>query len=359
MAVLSLKLAALASAMVSPGTQPARADQAIVTRQLVQCFDKQAAIAEFSGVVLARRGDEEFVRAAGTADPQGKVPIGRDTSFRLASVQKVLTRVAIGLLADRGLLRLDDPVGKYVDGLPLVMASATIDQLVQHRSGVAPLTRLTPETGARILNATTTSELVETVASQSMSFRPGERQEYSNGGYFLLGAVIEKASGLSYGSFLEQAIFKPLDMRSSRLVADSRTAVPISRIAEGGNAPVAPTDRPGTAAGNGVSNADDLATLGSALIDGRLLSEPTRQLMFPRQPGEWRIGQDGGSFGVNTSLAAFPDSGWVLVVLSNFDPPAGELMSEALRGVIAGKGCVPLSEKDRPSRLRRMPPPRT
>jgi hypothetical protein len=101
--------------------------------------------------------------------------------------------------------------------------------------------------------------------------------------------------------------------------------------------------------------------LARALSGDRLISKQVKERLFPRRNGEWRVGQSGGNMGVNTDFAVFPDNGWSLVVLSNYDPPAGELMGEALRGVILGKGCTPLSAKDRPSpfRMRTAPAPTT
>ena len=328
-----------------------------VIEALGRCYEEQAALASFSGVVLARGTHGEFLRAAGFMDAAQKSPILPDTRFRLASVQKVLTKTAIGLLADQGRLGLDDPVGKYVAGLPEELASATIHQLLDHRSGAPAFTRLSPEIQTGLLNAKTTSDLVALVASRPISFRPGERQEYSNGGYFLLGAVIERVSGTTYGVYLQEAIFRPLGMTATTLEADSRTAAPLSRMAldmqpASGSAIIGSYARRATPAGDGVSTAADLAKLGEALTGDGLLSRTTRERLFPLRGDVWRIGQGGGTMGTNNDLAAFPDNGWVIVVLSNYDPPAGELMAEALRGVALGKGCHPLSEKDRPSRLR-------
>lgn len=315
---------------------------------LGQCYGRQAALVPFSGVVLARGTAGEFVRTAGFVDTSQTTAITQDTRFRIASVQKVVTKTAIGLLVDQGRLKFDDPVGKYVTGLPPELASVTIEQLVDHRSGAVAFTRLTPETETMLRGAKSTSDLVALVASQPMSFRPGERQEYSNGGYFLLGAVIERVSGMSYGAYLKEAIFDPLGMTATSLEADSHTAAPLSKMAM----EIGPVERRATSAGDGVSTAADLAKLGAALTGDTFLSKATRERLFPRRGESWRIGQGGGTMGTNTDLAAFPENGWVVVVLSNYDPPAGTLMAEALRGVVLGNGCKPLTETDRPSPFR-------
>jgi len=107
-----------------------------------------------------------------------------------------------------------------------------------------------------------------------------------------------------------------------------------------------------------VSTIDDLLRLGRALVGDRLISDATKALIFPRRQGAWRIGQAGGRPGGNTYFMAYPESGAILVVLTNFDPPAGELMGEALGGLLAGGACHPLSAADRPSpMIIRHPPP--
>ncbi|MDQ4088593.1 MAG: beta-lactamase family protein [Pseudomonadota bacterium] len=328
---------------------------------LAACFEAQAARLPFSGVVMAVHGDEEFFRTSGALGPDGGTP-QRDTPYLLSSVTKVLTAVAIGQLVDQGRIALDATVGTYLPDLPAHLAQVTIEQLLQHRGGVAPMTELTPEYVQALRTATTARQLVPLVASRPPAFSPGERQGYSNGGYMLLGAVIEAVTGRSYAEHLEQSLFVPLGMTASRIEMDARTAPPMSRLlGPGGPAPspqslagrVPPR---GTPAGNSVSSAADLARLGRALLGDELLRPETKARIFPRNGEVWRIGQAGGSPGSNADLAVLPDHGWVVVTLSNYDPPAGQVMGEVLRGVALGRGCHTLSEQDRPSPLRILPP---
>lgn len=352
-ALANLSAPVAAAGSQAPGTAEA----------LAACYKKQAEVTPFNGVVLAGRDAQTFYRSAGYLDAGRQVPFSRDTRFRLASVQKVLTKIAVGQLVDKGRIKLDDPVGKHVPGLPPQMAAVTIDQLLRHRSGVASFTRMTPETGNAIVKAQSARDLLPMIVAQPLSFRPGERQEYSNGGYFLLGVLIEVVSGKEYGRYLADAIFRPLSLTATSLVGDARTAVGMTRMGpdqqplQAARATADPMTDRGSAAGNGVSSADDLVRLGRALVGDGLLSRATKERLFPRRQGAWRVGQSGGSIGVNTDFAAFPENGWVLAVLSNYDPPGAELMGEALRGVVSGLGCTPLSEKDRPSPIRLMRPP--
>jgi CubicO group peptidase (beta-lactamase class C family) len=200
------------------------------------------------------------------------------------------------------------------------------------------------------------------VAQLPLEFRPGEREAYSNGGFQALGAIIETVSGKDYGDYLQEAVFRPLGMASTSLLADERTAVRYSKMGPGTTqsewtAIVARQERPGHAAGSGVSTADDMMKLAKALLGDQLLSPPIKARIFPRQGDVWRIGQAGGTMGTNAEFGAYPENGWAIVVLSNFDPPAGELMGEVLRNLLLGKGCTPLSPSDRASPMDRLRQP--
>jgi len=239
----------------------------------------------------------------------------------------------------------------------------TVDQLLQHRSGVAPLTLITPTMMATVGAAKNARDLLPLITSTPLSFHPGERQEYSNGGYFLLGVVIEEVSGKDYGVYLRDAIFVPLGMTSTSLAADAATAIRMTKMLLG-SAPLA-TPRPlvggpdfaGNPAGDGVSNASDMLRLGRSLVGDRLLTRSTKEKLFPHPTGPWRLGQSGGSIGVNTDFAVYPDTGWVVVTLSNTDPPAGELMGEVMRTLTSSQLCQPLAPKDRPSPFQIMTAP--
>jgi CubicO group peptidase (beta-lactamase class C family) len=328
-----------------------------------QCFERQAALIPFSGVVLLDLNGSVFERAAGTADAEEQTKVTRSTQFRLASVQKVLTRIAIGRLVDRKQLEFDAPVGRYVKGLPAEFAAITVDQLLHHRSGIAGFTRMSRETMEALASARSARDLLPLIVAQPLEFRPGEKEAYSNGGYLLLGVVIEAVTGKEYGEYLEETIYRPLVMSSTGLTSGPATAVRKSKMMPG--QPASTTPRPtrppieprGTAAGDGVSTADDMMKLGKALLSDSLLKAPTKARLFPAKPGEpWRLGQSGGNIGTNTDFAVYPESGLVSIVLSNFDPPAGDAMGLVMRRAALGQGCIPLREEDAPG-PRRGPPP--
>jgi CubicO group peptidase (beta-lactamase class C family) len=351
-----LALAAAAQAKPKP----------VTSESFSACFDAQAKLVPFSGIALADRGDQSFFRRAGYSDPDAKVPISRESRFRLASVQKVITRVAVGLLVQQGKIDFDAPIGRYLADLPPEFAAITVDQLLQHKSGVAPFTnmgKIPQEVRSAYARARNSRERLPIIVGQPLSFLPGQREEYSNGGYQLLGAIIETLSGKDYGAYLDEASFRPLGMTSTDLLPDERTVVRFTKLQPGGGsfpewtAAVARQERPGNSAGDGVSTADDLTWLGKALLGDKLLSPAVKARLFPRKGEVWRIGQAGGTMGANTDFAAYPETGWVVTVLANYDPPAGELMGEVLRTLVLGKGCTPLSAKDRVSPMQRITAP--
>jgi D-alanyl-D-alanine carboxypeptidase len=335
---------------------PGLAATGSLQHELGQCAAEQSKQAPFNGFVAARKGDVRFEQASGFADARSLVPITRNTPFRLASVGKLFTRVAIGMLADAGKLRLEDSVRRHVPELPESFAPITISQLLEHRSGVAPMTRPDMADAPAMAGAKTARDLVALVASKPLSFEPASQSQYSNGGYLLLGAVIEAASGKSYRDYVAQQIFAVLGMRSSGFEPGADAAVPMTRLTGPGQPPSA-TPQPriefaalkASSAGDALSSAADMEAFATALIGDRLLTAATKAAVFPARSQPWRLGQAGGAAGSNTGFWVFPDRGSWLVVLSNFDPPAGELMGQALSPVLAGQACQTQAPRTMPA----------
>jgi CubicO group peptidase (beta-lactamase class C family) len=328
------------------------------------CFAAQSKVAPFTGVALGIQGASRFVRAAGHVN--GTRSPTAITQYRLASVGKLFTQVAIGQLIDQRRIDQHVPIGTYLRQLPPELAVVTVDQLLHHQSGVAPNLLFSPDTVAVMQRANSATDLLPLVVNQPLAFTPGSQMQYSNGGYYVLGAIIEAVSGMLYKDYLQQKIFRPLGMSSSSLSAGPATAPRMSRMSGPGQPPLAAPapivgmpDLPGSPAGDAVASANDLARFASALLGNRLLSDATKQTLYPRRPGGWRIGQAGGAPGGNTYFMLYPEANAAIVTLSNEDPPGGELMGEALGVLLSAGTCRPLSPSDRPSPLRiiKGPPP--
>lgn len=342
--------------------QPAAAAPAAVP-DLAACFAAQNARAPFLGLVAAELGDAHFLQTAGQV---GSGPPTRATQYRLASVGKVFTQVALARLIDQGRIRMDAPIGTYLPELPPAFAAITVEQLVHHRGGVAHGLRLDPQSVAIMRSAHSAHDLLPLVVNEPLAFPPGSQTQYSNGGYYLLGAIIEAVTHKTYGEFLQSELFAPLGMTRTGLVAGPETAMSLSMMAPPGAPPPsepAPMrgfpDLPATPAGDAVSTADDLVRLGRALLGGRFVTRATLEQIFLRRAGAWGIGQAGGRPGANTWFMALPDRNATLVVLTNYDPPAGELMGEVLTAHLNGAPCRPVSAAERPAPLiiRRPGPP--
>lgn len=168
-----------------------------------------------ASIAVVSQGKVVLNKGYGLADVEHSVEATEDTVYELASVTKQFTGTAIMILVQDGKLSLDDKLTRVVANLPQAWDTVTIRQLLNHTSGI-------PDFGKKLDFKTdlrkdyTERQIVELVANSPLDFRPGERFSYSNTGYFLLGMIIEKKSGMTYGDFLRDRIFQPLGMTSTR-----------------------------------------------------------------------------------------------------------------------------------------------
>jgi CubicO group peptidase (beta-lactamase class C family) len=170
----------------------------------------------FSGAVLiAKAGKIYFERYYGFTDLDEAVPLYSHASFSLASVTKQFTAMGILLLARKGKLALDDKLARYIPEFP-DYGEITIRQLLHHTSGVPDHMQLAAEhwNAKTILTTRDMIALFETYRPP-LNFSPGDRFEYSNTGYVLLGEIISRASGAPYAEFMAEEIFQPLGMKDS------------------------------------------------------------------------------------------------------------------------------------------------
>ena len=165
---------------------------------------------DFAGAVLVARGDRiVFERGYGMANAELNVPNSPTTVFRIASLTKTFTAAAIVMLAERGVIRYSDSIATYLPGYPNGNR-ITIRHLLLHASGVAD-----PPYEQIVTRRLTLSQLVDQFRDRPLLFAPGTESRYSNAGYVLLAAVIERASGMSYEEFLRRNITEPLGLAST------------------------------------------------------------------------------------------------------------------------------------------------
>ena len=317
---------------------------------------------EFTGAVLvARDGEVLLDRGYGFANREWSVPNDGDTKFRLGSVTKQFTAVAIMLLNERGLVDLDAPVKTYLQDAPDAWDGVTVRHLLTHTAGVPNFTDFDDYGASKTLPATMDS-LIGRFRDRPLDFQPGEGWSYSNSGYILLTAIVEKASGKSYAEFVAETLFQPLGMADSGY--DSHAAV-LPRRASG----YAPTAR-------GIVNADyidmsipqgagalysttrDLLKWEQGLFGGRLLTPaslallttPVRNqyafgLAVTQAGGNTTIAHSGGIEGFNTHMAWDPDRRMTVIVLGNLNGPGSDQVAGSLMALARGETVTLASER--------------
>src|SRR5258705_688344 len=176
-----------------------------------------AAVPDFSGVVLvADQGKSIYHKAFGFANVEAKQNVDTASIFELASVSKQFTVVLVAMLYEEGKLKYDDPVEKYLPGLPY--KGITIRHLLNHTSGLPDYQKLMDEHWDKSKVATNEDILLYLKKLHPTSlFKPGEKYEYSNTGYVLLGSIVEKASKKDFVKYCRERIFDPLGMTSTNI----------------------------------------------------------------------------------------------------------------------------------------------
>jgi CubicO group peptidase (beta-lactamase class C family) len=331
---------------------PSRMSETELLAALRAKLDQETAADHFSGaVLLAKSGQPIFSAAYGLADREKKIPNKLDTQFRIGSMNKMFTAESILQLAQAGKLQLTDPLGKYLTDYPNknVASKVTIHHLLTHTGGTGDF--FGPEFDAHRLELRALKDYVKLYGTRDLAFQPGSRWEYSNYGFLLLGLVIEKVSGQDYYEYVSEHVYKPAGMKSTDSLSEDKI-VPNRSVGymKDGAAPWKPnTDTlppRATSAGGGYSTVEDLLRFANALNSHKLLNERYTELLTTGkvetggggkyaygfgdniEGGVRWFGHGGGAPGMNGDLKIFPQSGYVIAVLANMDPPAAGRISE-------------------------------
>jgi CubicO group peptidase (beta-lactamase class C family) len=306
---------------------------------------------QFMGSVLIAKGDAVLLdKGYGFSDLARRAPNSPKTRFMLASVSKQFTAASILLLEERGKLRLDDPLSKYLPSTPAVWGKITIFNLLTHTSGIPNYTSF-PE--AAFSTPTTPDKQIATFINKPLDFSPGQRWSYSNSNYVLLGYLIQRISGESYGAFLRENIFLPLGMRDSGYDSRRSEALAIGYYTPGDKPIPAPPIEPsaGFAAGGLYSTTRDLLIWERALFGGRVISSSSLKkmttpfkngyalgLIVDKANGPISIWHGGFILGAYTRLVYYPQVELTVVVLSNvFDGQSDEIQQN-IAALAAGAG---------------------
>lgn len=294
-----------------------------------------------ASLLVIKDGKAVVKRGYGLANLETHEAVMPATNYRLASVSKQFTAAAILLLAERGKLSLDDHVRRWIPELPATHEAITIRQLLSHAGGLIDYEDLMPATQMAQLND---ADVLRLLANEPRSyFPPGTSYRYSNGGYVLLGLIVERASGQDLAQFLAANVFKPLGMTHTLMYEHGGPEVRHRAYGySDDNGYWTRTDQSPTSATRGdggiYSSIDDLARWDAALYDHRLLSDASRRQAFAAQNtvrGEddvdsygygWRIHGDvlwhsGESIGFRNVIIRWPKQHLTVILLSNRNDP--------------------------------------
>lgn len=339
-----------------PGAQPTKKlSEAEMARDLDAFMQKLARADLFSGaVLLAKDGKPIYEKAFGAANKDFDAPNRIDTKFNLGSMNKMFTAVAIAQLAERGKLSFDDPLSKFLPDFPDKESAEKIKikQILTHTAGLGGYFSQKFVESSRD-RFRTVDDMMKLAREEKILFEPGSKWQYSNTGFLVLGAVIEKVSGQSYYDYVRENIYRPAGMVNSDCYELDRVNTNLavgyekeytddgirfknnifSHVLRGGPQ------------GGGYSTVEDLLKFDVALRSGKLVGKEYVNLLLSAKPelkspdygygfqidtASQIAGHSGGFEGISSNLDMFLGSGYTAVVMSNY-----------------GGGSFPVSDKIR------------
>jgi CubicO group peptidase (beta-lactamase class C family) len=292
-------------------------------------------------VLVVKDGKTVLRKAYGMADTAKNIKMTPEMALRIGSMTKQFTATGILLLADEGKLSVQDEITKYLPDYPTQGKKITIEHLLTHTSGIVSYTGK-PGFPQRAPQDTTVAATIDSFKNDPLQFEPGSTWRYNNSGYYLLGAIIEKVSGLPYHQFVEQRIFVPLGMDHTAYEGYERSKWPTAvghSLADKGFGPARTLGKHQSyAAGELVSTVDDLAKWDAAIAANKLLKPATWQRAFTSYrladgkdsnygygwemtliQGEPTIGHSGSTRGFRSYGLRLPAKGVYVTVLTNGD----------------------------------------
>ena len=287
--------------------------------------DSLTALDQFSGVVMIAKEDSVlFLKAYGFADREKKIPNRTDTRFNVGSINKIFTRIAVLQLESEGKLSLSDTIGRFLPDYPNAEAArlVTIRQLLNMSSGIGDFfgDRYDAADKEKIRGL---KEYLPLFADKPLEFTPGTARRYSNGGFIVLGLIVEHASGMDYYDYIRRRVYAPAGMAVSdwfhKSALPPNTALGYSTDQRTYNFSTLPGI--GSSAGGGYCTAGDLLRFVQSLRKG--------VLHLPEFGSG--LGIAGGAPGLNAALEWDPSTGYVIVVLCNFDPPHASRPAQHIR----------------------------
>lgn len=352
----------IVSIVLTVGAQGSPEDKPV--KHIDRYLTAWAEMGRFSGnVLLAKNGKIVFRKSYGMANLDQGVPNRQDTVFRIGSMTKPFTALAVLQLEERGLLKLEDPLVGYLPETPGAWRAVTLHHLLTHTSGVPDISKVSAyhDYGdpLRIERA------LETLADAPLQFEPGSRFAYSNSGYMLLGRVIEKVSGKKYEEYLVENVFRPSGMVNSGL---GRAGLALKHgaagyvVGDGKLVNAIDDDMMGPFSAGGLySTVDDLLRFDQALYTEKLLKRaaiekamaPQVRCVFPPPFDDpnafyshgWVVSNVGGHKSVShggwvsgfiSEFTRYPDDRSVMIVLGNIEAPHMAVITRKVNRILWG-----------------------
>lgn len=321
------------------------AAQAQLTNNTIEAIDamlveKYPADGVGAAILVSQNGEIIYKKASGNANIELGVPTQTDHVFEIGSITKQFTAVAILMLEEGGKLKVEDEITKYLSDYPTNGYTITIHHLLNHTSGIQSYTDMATWAAIWRLDKSV-DELIDVFKNEPMQFEPGTQWVYSNSGYVLLGAIIEKVSGMTYEAFLQEKIFEPLGMKhttyGSRKKLVMNRAAGYERAPDGfyNNAEFLSMTQP-YAAGSIMSTVGDLNIWMNALKNNKLIGAKSLQKAWTNYKlsngsstnygygfalseinGSPTIEHSGGIFGYSSNGIYLPEEDVYTIVLTN------------------------------------------
>ena len=346
----------------APGAQvataPAPPSDATVVQRVEEYMQGEVRANGFSGtILLARKGAPIVAKGYGLANAEWEIPNTPRTKFRLGSITKQFTSMAVMQLQQQGRLKVQDPICQYLTPCPDAWKTVTIHHLLTHTSGIPSYTN-SPSYVSTMMMPKTVEQMVAGFRDLPLEFEPGSQFKYDNSGYFLLGVLLEKVTGQPYERVLGDRIFAPLGMRDTGYDTTARIlpmrASGYSRQGtEITNAPYLDMVQP-FAAGALYSTVEDLLKWDQALYTDQLLPSAARSAMFtpfkgdyaygwqapapsPQTFGRKQLAHGGGINGFSTMVIRLPDENITSIVLSNVQQASTGRIARDLLAILLGQ----------------------
>lgn len=347
------KVAGMGMEMATPPDELKKPVKSMTEKEILEFVEnklnKMLEADEFSGAVLiAKNGKPLFKKAYGMASKRFSVLNNVDTKFNIGSINKSFTQMAIAQLLEKNKIEIDETIGKYLADFPEEIAEkVTIKHLLTMKSGMGSYWN--DEWQEKWSTIKTVDELIAIIKKIPLDFEPGTSRRYSNSGYVVLGAIIEKVTGQSYYDYVRENIYKPVGMENTDSY-ELDQIVPNLAIGYMQNQAENPYNNSkfqnnllahsvkGSPAGGGYSTLDDLLKYAEALQKNQLAGIKYTNLVLglfqntespDKRPRGFGIA-GGAPVGINAMVKTDFKSGYTVIVLSNYDPPVASDLGRSI-----------------------------